>query len=90
VVRIDDPPYLSNTIRGAHPQLHGPWDWVAVVQHDRDLTLYQDFTQDDEALDIAFKHAAISKKPVACSIAGGRRIASNTYHLLSTPEEPQP
>ncbi len=41
-----------------------PSDWVAVVGYgSRGLRLYQDFTQDSEALALAFKQAAAGKKP---------------------------
>ena len=40
-----------------------PSDWVAVVGYNSKLRLYQDFTQDREALKKAFRAAAASKKP---------------------------
>ncbi len=40
-----------------------PSDWVAVVSYGSKLRVYQDFTQDREALELAFKAAAAGKKP---------------------------
>ncbi len=40
-----------------------PSDWVAVVRYGSGLRVYQDFTQDREALAGAFKEAAAGKKP---------------------------
>ncbi|MEM7354878.1 MAG: VWA domain-containing protein [Acidobacteriota bacterium] len=42
-----------------------PSDWVAVVSYGRGLRMYQDFTQDREALTQAFRAAAAGKKPAS-------------------------
>ena len=41
----------------------GPSDWVSVVRWDGRLQVYQDFTQDREALSAAIRRAAVGKKP---------------------------
>ena len=58
-----------------------PSDWVAVVRHDGELTIYQDFTQDTEALDEAVKRAAAGKKPVAGRAGGRDRLLSLRRYL---------
>lgn len=65
-----------------------PSDWVAVVQHNGELTVYQDFTQDAEALDVAVKRAAAGKKPVS-GRAGGRGGRDRPVSLMRYLEAPE-
>ena len=54
-----------------------PSDWVAVVSYGSRLRVYQDFTQDREALELAFKGAAAAKKP-SSDVPLRRRSAGGT------------
>ena len=54
-----------------------PSDWVAVVSYGSALQLHQDFTQDREALDKAFRSAASGKKPDS-DVALRRRSPGST------------
>ena len=56
-----------------------PSDWVAVVSYGGRLKLHQDFTQDREALEKAFKSAAAGKKPA--SDAPLRRRSPGSFEL---------
>jgi VWFA-related protein len=58
-----------------------PSDWVAVAGHDGELTIYQDFTQDGEALDEAVKRAAAGKKPLGSRAGGRDRVLALKRHL---------
>jgi len=56
-----------------------PSDWVAVVGYGSDLRLYQDFTQDRDALSQAFKEAAVGRKP--SSDVSLRRRSPGSFEL---------
>lgn len=56
-----------------------PSDWVAVVSYGSELRVYQDFTQDHEALEKAVKQAAAGKKP--SSDAPLRRRSPGSFEL---------
>lgn len=59
-----------------------PSDWVAVVGYNSKLRLYQDFTQDREALVKAFRAAAASKKPDSDVRLGRRSPGSTELSIL--------
>ena len=58
-----------------------PSDWVAVAAHDGRLTIYQDFTQDVEALDEAVKRAAAGKDPRRGRAGDRDRVVALERHL---------
>ena len=47
-------------------------DWMAVVRYDGELAIYQDFTQESEALVEAIRRAAVGKAPNAFAPASRR------------------
>ncbi len=60
-----------------------PSDWVAVVSFGGKLKLHQDFTQDREALEKAFKSAASGRKPASDAPLRRRSPGSFELSLLS-------
>ncbi|MEM7588154.1 MAG: hypothetical protein AAF560_32500, partial [Acidobacteriota bacterium] len=64
-----------------------PSDWVAVVGYGSKLRVYQDFTQDREVLEKAFKQAAAGRKP--SSDVPLRRRAPGAFELSIFQRLPQ-
>lgn len=58
-------------------------DWVAVVGYGSKLKVYQDFTQDRDALETAFRHAAAGKKPSSDAPLHRRSPGSFELSILS-------